>query len=56
MSIEDQIAALTAERDELLDIVRAVVDGVESVNDGGLLVATRLPAGLLARMTQLVAE
>lgn len=48
----DEVAALTAQRDELLEMVRAVVDGVEAVttDDGGALVETRLPKGLFARM------
>lgn len=54
----DQVAALIAQRDELLAMVRAVVDGVESAtaDDGGALVETRLPKGLFARMVEAVAE
>jgi hypothetical protein len=52
----DEVAAVVADRDELLGMVRAVVDGVESVNDGGLLVSTRLPEGLLARMTEVASR
>jgi len=55
---ENQVAVLTAQRDELLGMVRAVVDGVESVNpdNGNAVVETRVPKGLFARMVEAVSQ
>ena len=55
---EAQVAALTAQRNELLAMLRAVVDGVESVNtdDDSALIAIRLPKRLFARMVEAVSQ